>query len=356
MIVRNALSLALVFWFGTFSLNVKADDGIGIGYITDLTGQGAYYGKYSVAGAQLAADEIERDGGAITLKVEDHGFQAPKAVTAAKNLIEIARVQGLITEFSFVANAVAPLAAKSKILFLGVSPATSFLKVNPNAFKTFLDYEQGCRKIAEYWRSTGVTKVAVLKVITESGELCLNGTRQVFPDVFVEEFTIGSDVSPQILRLKTKAPQAIMAPAFEGDALNLFRALRQANWKPQIGFDVRDSLTELVRVSFPDFISSAVGFGFSAPTPHLIELLREESPDITDVGLEAGALAYLHVHQMWRSLNACMDNECRASALAASGPDRLFEFQGWKDRIAQFGTHLFRFKGKQLEEIALDEK
>lgn len=349
--LRCIYSFALLLSFLGSPLHVKADEGIHIGYITDLTGQGAYYGKYSVLGAQLAADEIRKQGGAITLKVEDHAFQASKAVTAAQHLLEIEKVQGLMTEFSFVTNAVAPLAAKSKVLFLGVSPAVSFLKTNSSAFKTFLDYERGCRTIAEYWRATGITKVAVLKIITESGELCLKGTTQVFPDVTVEEFIIGSDVTPQILRLKTKAPEAIMAPAFEADALNLFRALKQANWKPRIGFDVRDSLTELVRNTYPDLIDAAVGFGFSHPPQALATLLREKSQDITDLGLEAGALAYLHVHHMWKALNICKDTECAAKKLSESGPDAIFEFQGWKDRIAQFGIHLFRFKGDQLEEI-----
>jgi hypothetical protein len=364
--MRNALtqlntlkyfcSLALALCSVTLSTDAEADERIRLGYITDLSGQGAYYGKYSALGAQLAAEEIRKAGGGITLEIEDHAFQAPKAVTAAQKLLEIDKVQGLITEFSFVTNAVAPLAFKSKVLFLGVSPAVSFLKINPNAFKTFLDYEQGCRKIAEYWRRTGVTKVAVLKVITESGELCLAGTRQIFPDLIIEEFTIGSDVTSQILRLKTKSPQAIMAPAFEGDALNLFRVLKQVNWHPRIGFDVRDSLTNLVRKSYPDFIDSAVGFGFSPPPAVLTKILREKSPDITDLGLEAGALAYLHVHQLWQSLNACKDNDCSVRTLSASPSDINLEFQGWKDRVAQFNIHLFSFKGEHLEKISLDKE
>jgi ABC-type branched-subunit amino acid transport system substrate-binding protein len=327
------------------------DDEIRLGYITDLSGHGAYYGRYSAIGAMLAVEEIESRGGKISLVVEDHGFQASKAVSAAQKLLSISKVRGLVSEFSFATNAVAPLAAKAEVLFLGVSPAVSILKQNPSAFKTFLDYEHGCRAIAEYWRDIGIKRVAVLKVITESGDLCLKGTQAIFPSVTVEEFTIGSDVVPQIIRLRQKAPEAIMAPAFEGDALNLFSALKRTNWRPKIGFDLRDSLTEQVRRTYPQSVQDAVGFGFRPPPELLVDRLRARAPEISDLGLEAAALSYLHIHQLSEALKECRTTKCSVGAFAAAKPEPILEFKGWRNRIAQFGIYLYRFEGEHLQEV-----
>jgi hypothetical protein len=332
-------------------IEALGDEQIRMGYITDLSGPGAYYGRYSAAGAMLAIEDLKRSGTQISLILEDHGFQASKAVSAAQRLLGISKVSVLVSEFSFATNAIVPLAAKADVLFLGVSPAVSILKENPIAFKTFLDYEQGCRAIAEYWRDIGVERVAVLKVISESGELCLKGTQAVFPSVSVEEFAIGSDVASQVMRLKQKSPEAIMAPAFEGDALNLFSALKRVNWRPKIGFDVRDSLTEQVRRVYPESIQDAIGFGFRPPPEFLTVRLRDRAPGITDLGLEAAALAYLHIRQLGEALKACRSTKCAVGAFAAAKPEPILEFEGWTNRIAQFGLYLYRFEDEHLKEV-----
>jgi hypothetical protein len=354
--VRRALIfskaiIAPVFILLCLPIDALGDDEIRIGYITDLSGQGAYYGRYSTVGAMLAVEDLKSSGDDISLIVEDHGFQASKAVSAAQRLLGISKVSVLVSEFSFATNAIAPLAAKANVLFLGVSPAVSILKDNPNAFKTFLDYEQGCRAIAEYWRDIGVERVAVLKVITESGELCLKGTQAIFPSASIEEFAIGSEVASQVMRLKQRAPEAILAPAFEGDALNLFSALKRVNWRPKIGFDVRDSLTEQVRRTYPESIQDAVGFGFRPPPEFLAARLRARAPSITDLGLEAAALAYLHVHQLGEAVKACRSTTCAVGAFAAAKPAPILEFEGWRNRIAQFGLYLYRFEGEHLREV-----
>jgi hypothetical protein len=142
-----------------------------------------------------------------------------------------------------------------------------------------------------------------------------------------------------------------MAPAFEGDALNLFSALKRTNWRPKIGFDVRDSLTEQVRKTYPQSVQDAVGFGFRPPPELLVDRLRARAPEISDLGLEAAALSYLHILQLSEALKECRTTRCSVGAFAAAKSEPILEFKGWRNRIAQFGIYLYRFEGKHLQEV-----
>lgn len=54
-----------------------------IGLLTDLTGKGAYLGQHVRIGAEIAQEEIKKEGGDLILLFQDHGMDPSRAVTAA---------------------------------------------------------------------------------------------------------------------------------------------------------------------------------------------------------------------------------------------------------------------------------
>src|SRR5690606_14497024 len=93
-----------------------------IGIATAMTGASAVYGDMIVKGAQLAADEINAEGGLSghTLKVivEDHATNPDKAVTAVQKLLSVDKVNYILTSFTAPTLALRPLACEREVPML----------------------------------------------------------------------------------------------------------------------------------------------------------------------------------------------------------------------------------------------
>lgn len=153
-----------------------------IGYLLDLSAKGAFMGQQSQAGAILAEKELTSVGVKLKILYEDHRTDAKTAVTAVKKLLNIDQVDAVICDLTPTCTAISPLVAAAKKILLYQAPAISILSLNPYAFKNFLDYEEGCRRIAEYWKNSGIKRVAHFKINAEFGELCFKGAQEIFPE------------------------------------------------------------------------------------------------------------------------------------------------------------------------------
>jgi branched-chain amino acid transport system substrate-binding protein len=101
-----------------------------IGGIFAMTGAGAWYGKVMSAGALLAIDEINAEGGVYGIKmklvVEDHeSGKGAAAVSGFNKLVNIDRVPFSFTSYSTPTLSIVPIAKEKNVLLLnggGVSP------------------------------------------------------------------------------------------------------------------------------------------------------------------------------------------------------------------------------------------
>jgi branched-chain amino acid transport system substrate-binding protein len=100
-----------------------------IGAILSLTGRGSQYGKASLQGIQIAADEVNKAGGIhgrkIELVVEDSLSEAKNAVTAYQKLLDVNKVVAVIGPIlSDEVLAVAPEANRRQVLILAPAAGT----------------------------------------------------------------------------------------------------------------------------------------------------------------------------------------------------------------------------------------
>jgi len=297
----------------------------------------AFWGKQTVLGAEMARDEINAGSERVVIVLGDHQLHAKNALSEYQKLTDLNNVDGIYIEFSLPSAAVAPVSALRKKPTIYSAAASSPLAASPMMYKSFLDYEAGCKQIGEYWRSLGLQKVGILKPNAEFGELCLEGMRKVYPDLFEQDFNPGDEMATQVLALRYAGAEAVVSSAFEPDLQRLLKSMQNIKWTPLVGAQ-RDLVTAEIIKKFPEYLDKLVAFSLPVLPPAFENAVRERDPSNTLASISAAGLGYLHVKQLYNAISSCPrdDSACIIKLIGAANPDQQTGFKGWKDRIAVF--------------------
>ncbi len=304
-----------------------------IGVITDLTGPAAYWGESTRAGATILEKELAADGLEAEFIFEDYGLDAPKAASAAQKLVNIDKVDAVYAEFNPGAIATASFLKDKQIPFIYDAAVASPLKDNPLFYKTYLDYQEGCKQIAQKFKNGGVAKIGMLKVNLEFGELCQAGIKEVYgADMIAEGYNLGdTDFRTQLLKIAGSGAGAVINVGFEGDTANTLKIIRDFKYSLRYG-TVDDTITESVLATYGAELKGGWTFGFNEPTEDFLKKLEEYN-----VGLPYGAaLAYTHLKQLAETVSKCGDDvTCINKELDGSPKDETIGFHGYNDRVAE---------------------
>lgn len=308
-------------------------DSVKIGVITDLTGPAAYWGESTRAGAQIAAEELNANGHNVSLVFEDYQLEAAHAASAAQKLLAIDDVDALYVEFNPGAISAASVLADKNTLFIFDAAITSPLADIPTAFKTYLDYQEGCKQIAQRFRDDGVEKIGVLEVNLEFGQLCVNGVREVYgSNVISEGYNLGTtDFRTQLLKINNAGVGAVINVGFEGDTLNTLKIIKEFGYEIRYG-TVGDTVTPQVLAEYGETLKGGYSFGFPEVSKVFAEKLAQKGDFSSPYG---AALAYTHIMQIANAVAECDDNSaCQIDQIQESKADDTIGFRGFIDRIA----------------------
>jgi branched-chain amino acid transport system substrate-binding protein len=218
-----SLVLCVVFLGGTFSTAyAQAKSAYKVGGIFPLTGYLSWLGEYKRKGAQLKVDLINKAGGVnghpLEMMVYDDQSSPEQASKVAQRLVSKDEVIAMIGTASVpISGAVASVANKSKIpAIIGsgyeVDPAKDRFIFN-SAHKT----DFAVARPFQYFKSQGITNVALLMAIGPLGELGSSLARKYAPEYGItiigeEKFDVKSpDVTAQLAKLRTLNPQAVFS-------------------------------------------------------------------------------------------------------------------------------------------------
>lgn len=330
--------IILILIGGYFVLNKKQNpvntQPIKIGIVTDLTGPASYWGESTKAGADILAKEFLAQGKNVNFVFEDYALDAPKAVSAVQKLINADKVNAVYAEFNPGAIAVASFLKDKQIPFIYDAAVVSPLKDNKLFYKTYLDYQEGCKQIAQKFKDEGVTKIGLLKVNLEFGELCQSGITEVYGDnKVVEGYNLGdTDFRTQLLKIKTSGAQAVINVGFEGDTSNTLKIIKDLKYTLKYG-TVDDTITQNILNTYGSELKGAWTFGFPDPSKEFQNKLKNykiSSP-------YGAAIAYTHLKQLVNALENCVDKdvECIAKKINDSQSDSTIGFKGFNNRIAE---------------------
>lgn len=326
-----------------FCAEVSAQNNeIKVGVLTDVSGVGAYWGNQTIVGARLAQEEINKNN---SLKIDivygDSRLDTKTGVTETQKMLFIDKVDAMYAEFTPVVSAISPLIQNKKKLLVYEAAAVSPVKNNEYSFKSYLSYSDGCILIAQKFKELGLKNVGILKSTSEYGQLCEDGVKKVFLNPYVLEYNFGDDVSTQILQMKNKGIEGIFNVLFEEDAIRMFKSIKSLQYDVYIGGNV-DSYTKKVTSSYPDLAKKTYTFGFSNINQDFKNKVIKFDPDNNLVTLEATALAYIHLKQIYSSFKVCgkEDVDCQIKEMSKFKSDNIIGFKSWQNRIAQFDLTL----------------
>ena len=344
ILIVIAVGVIVLTWITVVSMGltgqVSKKETIKIGIITDLTGPAAYWGESSRVGAEIAAEEMRKEGYDVELIYEDYQLDATKALSSAQKLVNIDNVDAIYAEFNPAAISVGSFLKEKNVLFVYDAAVISSLEGNDLAFKTYLDYKEGCKQVAEEFKEEGVNKLGVLKVNLEVGDLCVEGVKEVFPKAEVESYNLGEqDFKTPLLKLTTKGIEAVTTVFFEGDTLNTLKVLREQDLNIRLG-TVDDSITEKVRQMYTQELQGTLSFGFRDVSPEFKEKIKDKKL-ATEYG---AAITYTHIKQMVSSLDKAKgDKKKLISKMENSLADDTIGFKGFTNHIAELEMKIKKY-------------
>lgn len=233
---------------------------IKVGAILPLTGAGAAYGEAAKRGIELAAEELNNNGGiqGQRLKVifEDSQADPKTGVAAFQKLVTVDKVPVVLGDLlSAVTLSVAPLANSKKVVLL--SPASSSPKLTEAGDYVFRNcpsdvYEGSI--MAEYANERGYRRVAILRINNEYGL----GIGDVFKKAFTtkggsivaDEFydENSTDFRTQITKIAASQPEAVYLLGYKQMGYVL-RQAKEQGLKPQFLSTVTFEDPEILKIA-----------------------------------------------------------------------------------------------------------
>lgn len=169
------LAPALIAGMLIFLCCSRGRDEVVVGAVLPMTGDAATFGQNAFRGAKVAVDEENQAGGIegkhITLKVEDSRGSAQNAVSAARKLIDVDKVQMIVGDVTSAGtHALIPIITQARIPT--ISPAASdpaLSNASPYFARVWPSDVYEAEIIGGYARKKNFTAMAVLYANTDYG-------------------------------------------------------------------------------------------------------------------------------------------------------------------------------------------
>ncbi|MFI3242239.1 MAG: ABC transporter substrate-binding protein [Alphaproteobacteria bacterium] len=243
-----------------------------IGVITSLTGNYAEMGNNVKAAIEIAKDDI--GDGPIDFKLifEDYGYESKKAAVVASKLINVNKIDSLISWSSAATNVTAPIAQLAEIVNFGITNELKAAEGKYN-FTHWTPSESLVNKLMEEIKSIGNIKsmgmfVSYQSSMQQTANLLENKLKEQGIEVVRENFDINNkDFVLTVEKMKNKNLDAWYIGALSPSVdLFLKSFFLQNVEKPLFAIDSYVSIKDL---------SSLNGFRFVTVPDGSVSLLRE---------------------------------------------------------------------------------
>lgn len=217
-----------------------------IGAVVPMTGTGASYGVMDMNGANLAIKEINENGGVkgikLAIKYEDHQAKPGVAVTAINRLIDVEKAPYIISNYSSISLAAAPIGDQRKVVVMNAGGQSDNLAGAGEYFYNNIPLVGAeVEVIAKYLvEKEGLKTAGVLYANDDGGRSSLAIFEKAFKEaggkVLAKEATElgGSDFRAQISKVKSKNPDVMFVGTYGQDTALIIKQAHELGVKSVI--------------------------------------------------------------------------------------------------------------------------
>jgi branched-chain amino acid transport system substrate-binding protein len=217
-----------------------------IGSVFSLTGPGALLGERMKTTVEMMVEAVNKKGGIngrpVTLVIYDAASDVTKAVAATNRLItqdEVDIISGA-GNMSGLSLAMKPIATRYGVPMIsnaGASGIVEPIDKSAWAFKSHLTDREVIGRAIDYWKSKGITRVAMLSDTSGFGtsardELKLQAPGAGINVVAWEEFGMAAnELVPQLTRIRAANPEVILCWTVAPSGVVFMKNARQLGMK-----------------------------------------------------------------------------------------------------------------------------
>ncbi|MFZ5943886.1 MAG: ABC transporter substrate-binding protein [Bacillota bacterium] len=261
----------------------KAPAEIKIGFLGDLTGDTAYYGKNTLEGMEMAVEDLNKAGGALganfKIVVEDHRYDKAQAANIVQKFVTQDKVVAIVGDpTTGVTKATAPIANQNKVVQISAgATGPGVVEIGEYIFRnTLLDSVGGPTTMDYLINELGWKKVALITAVNNDFSV---GLSKIFKDgilknggeIIIEESVQDGDTdfSGQVSNIKNSGAQVIVFSGYYTEGGLIMKEVRKQGMKDiiMVGGDGLQSATfwELGGEAVEGSVSYA-GFSPEQPT------------------------------------------------------------------------------------------
>ena len=217
-----------------------------IGSVFSLTGPGALLGERMKTTVEMMVEAVNKKGGIngrpVTLTIYDAASDVTKAVAATNRLItqdEVDIISGA-GNMSGLSLAMKPIATRYGVPMISNAGASGIVEpIDKSAwvFKSHLTDREVIGRAIDYWKSKGITRVAMLSDTSGFGtsardELKLQAPGAGINVVAWEEFGMAAtELVPQLTRIRAANPEVILCWTVAPSGVVFMKNARQLGMK-----------------------------------------------------------------------------------------------------------------------------
>ncbi len=241
---RIVLLCLILFW--SLSTLVRAKEPYRIGAIFSVTGPTSFIGDPEKKTLEMLVEEINRAGGInghpLRVIIYDTQGEETLAVQKFMRLVMQDRVLAVIgPSRTGTSLAVAPLAERYRVPLISCAAGIKIVEpVKPYVFKTAQSDRLAVKKIYQYLKKKGLTRVAILTVSNGFGQSGREELKRLAPDYgikVVADELFGpkdTDMKPQLIRIRKTGAQAVICWGTNPGPAIVARNMRELGMKQKL--------------------------------------------------------------------------------------------------------------------------
>jgi branched-chain amino acid transport system substrate-binding protein len=218
--------------------NKYSKEKLKIGLVFPLSGNLGYVGQMEADGIRLAVDDYNaKSARKIELVIEDSQGKPDIGVTAAKKLINVDKVDVMMSSLSSVTLALLPTVKESNTILIGCCMAPDFYKDSEYVFRFYEGVEQESEGLLQYYKTiasrkgvvTGVLYADVPNVRSQLEEYIRPKLKEAGMDYKVAEpyKLTDKEFRDKVLKLKNNGVNNLLILGYGFEYPNIFKSIKE---------------------------------------------------------------------------------------------------------------------------------